>query len=77
MLCLHEPCLRVARWPMESQWRSVYVGARLSLAVGLPGPTTPATRVHFARSRRPYGSIGVLLAVGRQAFAAFENLALI
>ena len=57
--------------------RSVYVGARSSLAVGLPGPTTPATRVHFARSRRPYGSIGVLLAVDRQAFAAFENLALI
>mgnify|MGYP003309227637 FL=1 len=55
----------------------MYVGARSSLAVGLPGPTTPATRVHFARSRRPYGSIGVLLAVGRQAFAALENLALI
>ena len=55
----------------------MYVGARSSLAVGLPGPTTPATRVHFARSCRPYGSIGVLLAVGRQAFAAFENLALI
>ena len=55
----------------------VYVGARSSLAVGLPRPTTPATRVHFARSRRPYGSIGVLLAVDRQAFAALENLALI
>ena len=32
----------------------LYVGARSSLAVGLPGPTAPATRVHFARSRRPY-----------------------
>ena len=61
---------------MESRWRSVYVGARSSLAVGLPGPTTPATRVHFARSCRPYGSIGVLCspyAAEGRAFAAFEK----
>jgi hypothetical protein len=33
--------------------------------------------VPFAPPLRRYGSTGVLLAVGRQAFAAFENLALI
>ena len=62
---------------MEAWWRLMCGDARPLPVVGLPGPTTPATRVHFARSRRPYGSIGVLLAVDRQAFAALENLALI
>ena len=62
---------------MEAWWRLMCGDARPLPVVGLPGPTTTATRVHFARSRRPYGSTGVLLAVGRQAFAALENLALI
>ena len=41
------------------------------------GPTTPATRVHFARSLRPYGSTGVHLADCRRALLALENLTLI
>ena len=52
--------------------RTVVAGCRATWP-DHPGYAVP----HFARSRRPYGSIGVLLAVNRQAFAALENLALI
>ena len=62
---------------MEAWWRLMCGDARPLPVVGLPGPTTPATRVHFARSLRPYGSTGVHLADCRRALLALENLTLI
>ena len=74
---MYAKCGKCDKRLLTADCRPQLVDERWAIALGSSYLMVWRPSVPFAPPFRACGSIGVLLAVGRQAFAALENLALI